>query len=66
MMDRIDPPLSSKLRALLRLTRHADEPAALCRHCLHQQIREELASISRAQDLERCATEKSLKELRPC
>ncbi len=45
--------LPPAVRALLGLTRHADEPAPRCRDCLDQQIREELASLSRTQDIER-------------
>ena len=58
--------LPAPVRALLSLTRHADDPGPLCRHCLHQQIREELSSLSRAQDRARLAQPKPIKKGAPC
>ena len=57
--------LPQVLRGLLRLTRHADDPAPLCRDCLHHQIREELASLSRAADIERMAKAHAAKKGAP-
>jgi hypothetical protein len=44
--------LAKSVRALLRLSRHAEGDDVLCHDCLQNQIREELASLSWAQDID--------------
>ncbi len=47
--------MNRTLRALLSLTRHASAPGGLCMACHDQAIREELASLAHAADVEEIA-----------
>ncbi len=44
--------MTDTIRRLLSLTRHALAPGPLCQSCLDREIREELASLSHAQDID--------------
>lgn len=48
--------MTRTLRRLLSLTRHAATPGPHCRACLDQQVREELASLAHAQDVDALVT----------
>ncbi|MEM6824377.1 MAG: hypothetical protein AAF566_04635 [Pseudomonadota bacterium] len=50
--------MRSMLRRALSLTRHASVPDALCQDCQERAVREELASLAHAQDLEVLAAQK--------
>lgn len=49
-MPYLKAPLSQCLQRLLALTQYASPPGPLCRDCLDQDLREELASLARSQD----------------
>jgi len=57
---------SEAVLTLLRLTRHAEPSGPVCRDCLHDQIREELASLSWGQDIEQQMSSVARKMGAPC